>query len=202
MKPHSGMKRGGAVGKTDVADERDAHRDHEHVAHEVEVAVVAQVQVQQRPEGNGGLRVDVDASWQTSHHHVAARRPRLDEGSTKRCSVRSSEIRSRAWAKACVGVALDHAAHQPVGEIGDANREICRSASSQPCGRTRACRRRARATIESKPRRCSVAAGSSAEDPGRGEVDLDVGVPGPVGVQQGPVFRSLRDASGDSRRAQ
>ena len=48
VKPHSGMKRGGAVGSADVADQRDAHRDHEHVAHEVEALVAAQVDPGQR----------------------------------------------------------------------------------------------------------------------------------------------------------
>ena len=42
-----------------VADERDAERDHEHVAHEVEAVVVEEVEEDQRAERDRGLGVDV-----------------------------------------------------------------------------------------------------------------------------------------------
>jgi len=61
--PPPGKKRGGAVrGTTMYPTRRDHHRDHEHVAYEVEVLVVLEVQVHQGPDRDRRLGVHVDRS--------------------------------------------------------------------------------------------------------------------------------------------
>ena len=196
MKPHSGRKRGGAVGNTDVADERDRHRDHEHVAHEVEAAVVAQVEVQQRRD-----RDRASARSRTASSPAPSRRgcPRPTPGSrarrTRACA-RSSEIRSRAWANAAVGVSLDQAAHEPVGEVRErrtatpaAARPAIRAAGRAPAGDERG--RPSRRSLDDAQRQ----RGPWLEDARQREADHDVQAPARARLHLRPVAGAARDAA-------
>ena len=62
-----------------VADERDAHGDHEHVAHEVEALVVEEVEEDQRAERHRGLAVEVDPAGEVDDRRLG-RRPGLHAG--------------------------------------------------------------------------------------------------------------------------
>ncbi len=157
----------------DVADERDRHRDHEHVAHEVEGAVVAQVQVEQRGDRDRSSARSRTASWRAPSH-VAARRPRLharlDEQVQRRARSRSGRARARRrrWRRP----RRDRARG---GRRSRRREQRDLAQHVQPSVRQDARLQETSAgDHRAKPRRCSAAAGAVVEDAREREVDHDV----------------------------
>ncbi len=157
----------------EIADQRDRHRDHEHVAHEVEAAVVAQVQIQQRRDRDGVCAFTYSQLEQL-HHEVAARGPRLDRGLDEQVQRALQRDQVAGVREGGVG-ARPRRGPARGGRRGRPGR-TARPAAARPAirgaGGAPAERERGRPSTV-KPRRCSSATGPVIEDADKSEADHD-----------------------------
>ena len=103
-----------------ISHQSDQHGDREHVAHEVERAVVAHIQVDQCRKRDRGLRVHVQPAGEV-HQQVAARRPSLDARLDEHVQRALHSDQVTRVPESGGGVSGDESAHEAVCAVSQAD---------------------------------------------------------------------------------